>query len=77
MYFGPEIYSDTLNGGRFNNGFEIVFTTRLVVFLPHPYQMLLGGVGTSLGILAQTMPRLHGEPHIPILIWTMTLDGVK
>lgn len=24
MYFGPEIYSDTLNGGRFNNGFEIV-----------------------------------------------------
>lgn len=26
MYFGPEIYSDTLNGGRFNNGFQIVYT---------------------------------------------------
>jgi hypothetical protein len=25
-YFGPQIYSDTLNGGRFNNGFEIVYT---------------------------------------------------
>ncbi len=29
MYFGPEIYSDTLNGGRFNNGFEIVFTNEM------------------------------------------------
>ncbi len=26
MYFGPEVYSSTLNGGPFNNGFEIVYT---------------------------------------------------
>ena len=26
MYFGPEIYSDTLCGGRFNEGFQIVWT---------------------------------------------------